>query len=253
MKSKFKVIGVLMLMGVLAAGLALPYTFSLLGEALNEGRGALGLSEGAYKALIFTQSAVMYVTAALVGGLCYQRAGFRVPILENLLGGSTDRVNMRSWFVWSAGTGILLAGMIISGDYIFYKLGSPLSFFNMALPAWWTGVMAAFSAGIGEELLLRFFLMSVFTLIFLKLFRLPQAAAVWSAMILAAVLFGLLHLPATAGLVELNLMIVTRALLLNGIGAMAFGFLYWKKGLEAAMAAHIVTDLILHGLMPILL
>ncbi len=113
--------------------------------------------------------------------------------------------------------------------------------------------MGAFSAGIGEELLMRFFLMTLLTLIFLKLFRKNHTIAAWSAIILVALIFGALHLPPTAELVELTPLLKVRAILLNGIAGIALGLLYWKRGLESAMVAHFLTDVIVHGLSPVFL
>jgi membrane protease YdiL (CAAX protease family) len=41
--------------------------------------------------------------------------------------------------------------------------------------------------------------------------------------------------------------------LLNGIGGVVFGWLYWKKGLESAMIAHFSADIVLHVLLPAIL
>ena len=65
---------------------------------------------------------------------------------------------------------------------------------------------------------------------------------------LAAVLFGLGHLPATAALLPLTPAVVARAVVLNGIAGVVFGWLYWRRGLEAAMVAHFCADLVLHVL-----
>src|SRR5690625_37887 len=63
------------------------------------------------------------------------------------------------------------------------------------------------------------------------------------AIILTAILFGLGHLPATIEVFgELSTMIVTRALVLNGLLGLWFGYLYWKKGLEYAMIAHLSAN-----------
>ena len=45
---------------------------------------------------------------------------------------------------------------------------------------------------------------------------------------------------------------ITRALLLNGIGGIVFGWLYWKRGLLAAMLAHFSADIVLHVVTPLL-
>ena len=77
----------------------------------------------------------------------------------------------------------------------------------------------------------------------------PTAAVFWLASILAAVLFGLGHLPATAVLVPLTPLVITRAIVLNGLLGVAFGWLYWKHGLESAMLSHFSADIVLHVLL----
>ena len=77
----------------------------------------------------------------------------------------------------------------------------------------------------------------------------PTSAVFWIANLLAAVLFGLGHLPATEMIIPLTPLVITRAILLNGIGGIIFGWLYWKRGLEAAMIAHFSADIVLHVLL----
>ena len=77
----------------------------------------------------------------------------------------------------------------------------------------------------------------------------PTAAVFWIANILAAVLFGLGHLPTTSLLVALTPLVVTRAVILNGLIGIVCGWLYWKRGLESAMVAHFSADLVLHVLL----
>ena len=96
--------------------------------------------------------------------------------------------------------------------------------------------------GIVEELLLRW---GVMTLIAWGSWRIlqrghgtPRPEIMWGAAIVAALLFGALHLPYTATIVPLTATVVLRAVLLNGIGGILFGWLYWRKSLEAAMLAH---------------
>jgi len=59
------------------------------------------------------------------------------------------------------------------------------------------------------------------------------------------------HLPATALITTLTPLVIFRALLLNGIGGVVFGWLYWKKGLESSMIAHFSADITLHVLFPL--
>ena len=67
--------------------------------------------------------------------------------------------------------------------------------------------------------------------------------------LLAAVLFGLGHLPTVALLVPLTPLVIARTILLNGLIGIACGWLYWKRGLESAMISHFSADLVLHVLL----
>ena len=40
--------------------------------------------------------------------------------------------------------------------------------------------------------------------------------------------------------------LITRTIVLNSLAGIAFGWLYWRRGLEAAMLAHFSTDIVLH-------
>jgi len=66
------------------------------------------------------------------------------------------------------------------------------------------------------------------------------------------VLFGLGHLPATAELVPLSSLVVTRAVVLNGVLGVVAGYLYWRQGIEMAMLCHFSADIVLHVLLPLL-
>ena len=67
------------------------------------------------------------------------------------------------------------------------------------------------------------------------------------------VVFGAGHLPTTATVLSLTPLLIARALVLNGIGGIVFGWLYWKRGLLAAMLAHFSADIVLHVAAPLLM
>jgi membrane protease YdiL (CAAX protease family) len=135
------------------------------------------------------------------------------------------------------------------------EMGNAAAALNLqtSQPAAWKGFLASFYGGIAEEILLRLFVMSFF--VWLGSFlgkttdRKPTNAVFWIANILAAVLFGLGHLPATSLLVPLTPLVIIRAVILNGLIGIACGWLYWKRGLEAAMISHFSADLVLHVLL----
>ncbi|WP_160135528.1 CPBP family intramembrane glutamic endopeptidase [Halococcus salsus] len=119
----------------------------------------------------------------------------------------------------------------------------------------WTGFLAGFYGGITEELLLRFGLMTLLVWGGWKLTGsdgVPSVGIVWAAIVFAAVLFGLGHLPATTAVYELTPAVVVRAIILNGVVGIVFGWLYWRYDLTKAMVSHFSADMVLHVLLPTL-
>ncbi len=114
-----------------------------------------------------------------------------------------------------------------------------------ALAPLWQRLLAALYGGLTEELILRFgrFSAPAWGLTRLHRRELPTPAVLWTTNVVVAVLFGLLHLPVTAVLVELTAPLAPRALVLNRVPGVAFGYLFWRRGLESAMLAHFVADI----------
>jgi membrane protease YdiL (CAAX protease family) len=116
-------------------------------------------------------------------------------------------------------------------------------------PPFWTGLLASAYGGINEEVLLRLFFFTFVYFLFRKTFRFEARSRLfflWSTNLIVAIMFGLGHLPAAFKLVTPSAFEVLRVLLLNGIPGIVFGWLYWSKGLWAAMTAHFMTDLLIH-------
>jgi Type II CAAX prenyl endopeptidase Rce1-like len=117
-----------------------------------------------------------------------------------------------------------------------------------AFPSSWRGILASLYGGINEEILLRLFL---FTLIYFLLSKLCKSKGVvfWAANIFVALLFGIGHLPAAQAIAPLNAYEVSRILVLNGIAGLAFGWLYVMNGFYTAVLAHLITDIVVHGIL----
>jgi membrane protease YdiL (CAAX protease family) len=120
-------------------------------------------------------------------------------------------------------------------------------------PPAWQGALVSFSAGVTEEVIFRLFLLTTLAWLGSLVFRdsegRPNLAILWIATILVAVLFGLAHLPAAMSIgIPLTPLVIIRSIVLNGVAGIAFGWLYWTRGLESAMVAHFSTDIVLHVL-----
>jgi hypothetical protein len=49
----------------------------------------------------------------------------------------------------------------------------------------------------------------------------------------------------TSSLTQITPLVVVRAIILNGIGGIVFGWLFWKKGFELAIITHFTADVFL--------
>ena len=200
------------------------------------------------------QCIVLFSIAIFFGLRLSRQIQFRIPLLEAI----TKRKPYRKIFAdmtrISAPLGILVALFIYVTDIGFTYAGTGISTGTSIAPIW-QKLLAALYGGITEEILMRFFLMTLLIWIMTKVSRktMPTDWSIYISIILAAILFGLGHLPMTASITTITPLVVMRAIVLNGIGGLVFGWLYWKKGLESAMIAHFTTDVVLLSVLPLLL
>ena len=96
---------------------------------------------------------------------------------------------------------------------------------NENLTPIWQKLLASLYGGISEEILMRLFLMTLFIWVGMKIGQLnqPTKMGITISIFLAAIIFGLGHLPITASLTTITPIIITRAIILNGIGGIVFG------------------------------
>jgi len=252
-----KIFFILLSACILGVAAVLPYTLDLQKNALKN----LPVSLWVLIPIQILQSGVMFALALGIGLLLAGRIGLGLPILEAKLAGEPVLEQIKSILPVSILIGVLGSILIIVLDiYIFgpalaAEIGDKASLVNLRgpQPAAWKGLLASFYGGVNEEVLLRLFLMSL--LVWLGKFLSktesgqPTALVFWVSNILASVLFGLGHLPATATLVPLTPLVIARAVVLNGLLGIALGYLYWKRGLESAMISHFTADLVLHVLL----
>ncbi len=254
----WRVFFILWVAAILASIAVLPYVLELQGSAIET--MDLPISLPALIAVQIVQGAVLFAIIIFAGMLFAGRVGLGTPILDSVARSESVSDKVRAILPLSVGLGVVASLLIIGMDLILQpallkEIGDSANALNLqnAQPAVWKGFLASFYGGIAEEILLRLFVMSL--LAWLGRFvnktqeGKPTSVVFWTANILAAILFGLGHLPATAMLIPLTPLVITRAILLNGIGGVIFGWLYWKRGLESAMVAHFSADIVLHVLL----
>ncbi len=237
-------------------GLGLPGILSLIPTALGQVEALppemLELPEPLTVALALLNALILLAVAVAVGTLLAHRVGLRSLVAEKVRRGAAIWPQLQPNIKLAFVVGIIFAVVVLGLDALINPFaGTELaddlatgeaptigSLFTQLL----TGLLYG---GIVEELLLRWGVMTL--LVWLGWWAAqrgqgaPRPVLVWAAIILAAVLFGIGHLPALAGMVTLTPLIVVRTVLLNALGGLVFGWLFWRRNLETAMVAHAAT------------
>lgn len=200
-------------------------------------------------ALSAFQGAVLAVGAA-AGGLVFAGwAGFELPTIRSLVSGD----GLPSNAYGELGIGLLLGigsgATLMALEWGVFWNHLPIGLKQGLNIAWWKRLLATLYGGVAEEVITRLFFLSLFAwaLSFIWKDDLHHAStpAVWIAILLSALVFGLLHLPATILLTPLSRIVVVRALVLNGVVGVAAGWAFVEFGLAAAMATHWAADIMI--------
>ena len=260
----WRLLGILVVAVLLSVILITPYSLSLQSNTLATAKLPLPLP--ILLPLQWLQTTILYGILAAIGLFIANRIGLGAPFLESWLAGKPEWDRVRKFAIPAIIGGVLAAIAIIVLDAVVFspplsaelkRLGTNVSLSSITPPAW-DGFLASFYGGITEEI---FCASSCFRSLrgsgdssTAPLMAAPDKLPLWIANILAAILFGLGHLPITAASgLPMDALVITRAVVLNGLAGLVFGWFYWKHGLEAAMVSHFSSDIILHVIPPLLM
>ncbi|MTH55563.1 CPBP family intramembrane metalloprotease [Bacillus mangrovi] len=240
-----------LLVGVLAVLSLLPMQIELLPQQLEELGVPLELPVETMALLTLLNPLLLIIAGLLIGHFLAERTGFHSFIYEKDRYGKPLFPKVRAIFKISALLGVMGGVLIITADTIlqpFLPEALHLSNAEASLGVFDLATRLLYG-GIAEELMLRWGVMTLLVFILWKIFQRkknqPSSFIVWTGMILSALLFGLAHYGATAAAVDMTALIFVRMLFLNGLVGIIYGWLYWKKGLEAGMIAHMATHVTL--------
>ena len=253
----WKIFFILWVAAILATLAVLPYVFEMQSDLI----ALVPISLPALIAIQIVQSGILFAIFIFIGLILMKRIGLSTPILDAATNGETYADKFSAILPISIALGVIASLFIVGLDaYVFQpallrELGDKANALNLqtSQPAAWKGFLASFYGGITEELLLRLFVMSLLAWLGSFINKTsdgkPTNIIFWTANILAAILFGIGHLPAVSVLLPLTTLVVIRTVVLNAVGGILFGWLYQSRGLESAMIAHFSADIILHGLL----
>jgi membrane protease YdiL (CAAX protease family) len=245
----WKVFTILLVAGLIGVIAILPYMFDLLRSGVFEHAPASEIPLGLVVLLALIQNGILLAATILIGMILSERIGLRMPLIR-AWARREQPPNTKEIVLPGIIVGAAVGVVLVTIEALFFLKHLPasmLTLFDISLGKRLLG--SVLYGGITEELLMRLFLLSLVAWLLSKWLKTPEGSptsgAFWTAIIVVALLFGLGHLPATSVMAPLSPMLVVRALVLNGIAGAAFGYLYWKKGLEAAMVAHMSTHLVM--------
>jgi hypothetical protein len=224
--------------------------FSLLLQPLPVGMidkapALAALSPIAQRAVLLVNPLILLLAAAVVGAALAHRLGLRSVLAGTAATATTTAIVPA--LGKAAALGFALGLALAAADTLLAPhLGAQFAATTAAqagVTALATGMLYG---GLTEEVLLRWGAMTLVAWISLSLLgRQRHAVAMVIAIVVAAGLFAAAHLPALAAHVELTPALVARTLILNGIAGLLYGWLFWHRHLEAAMAAHAATHVAL--------
>jgi membrane protease YdiL (CAAX protease family) len=205
------------------------------------------LSTAALAAATLVQTTVLVAGATAAGATLAPRLGLRSHIAERAVGGPPVLPALAAEAPLAVGLGLASAAAIVGLDLALRPLMPPafLAAAQTSTGGLSTLISGLFYGGIAEELLVRWGVMSFLAWVGWRLGQRgvgrPAPVVLWPAILGAALLFGLGHLPAAGAIAPLTPAFVLRTVLLNSVAGIAAGWLFWRHSLEAAMLAHMMV------------
>ncbi len=193
------------------------------------------------------QSSVLLLLMIWLGSVFSQKVGLSAPVIFALARSESPYNELKPQIIPA------LIGGIAGGIFILLFLGTLSSYLpaefliagEKLMPPWYTKMLYG---GITEELLMRWGLMSFLVW---GIYRLTQKndTEILShnyiiAILASALIFGLGHLPVAFALSpEVTVPLVAYIIFGNAAFGFIAGYLYWKRGLECAIAAHMIAHI----------
>jgi membrane protease YdiL (CAAX protease family) len=163
----------------------------------------------------------------------------------------------RTWVWTPLAFGLVVGVLMVAGDRVAAALGRWDGFAHPGFPM---SLIASATAGIGEEILFRGFVMGLWAFVLNALLRRSGkgTVALWVANVIAALAFAAGHLPAAMLLLgvqsplDLPAVVLVELVMLNGLVALVAGERYMRDGLVAAMGVHFWADIVWHVVWPLI-
>lgn len=193
---------------------------------------------GAVVAASVIQSGLLLALAVWAGVALSRQVGLGAPVFEAALSGNNACSGLKRQLAPAGIVGVFVGGLLVFLTRIAPPELLALSQ-NIEIPV----AAKLLYGGVTEEILMRWGLMTALIWLPWRLVQKrvgpPRTSYVIGAIVAAALLFGIGHLPAAAAMgANLSPSVVAYIVVGNTVPGVLFGFLYWRYGLEAAIIAH---------------
>tara|TARA_R110000803_G_scaffold54088_4_gene110727 strand:- start:971 stop:1723 length:753 start_codon:yes stop_codon:yes gene_type:complete len=194
--------------------------------------------------------AFVTVPLAGLGLLLGPRTGLGAPLLIDLL---RNAPGAQSKFLKSTILACLL-GLAFGAAMVVLRIALQSSL-PPEMPAYGHhgalgGLLVSLGAAVGEEVWFRLGLMTILVWAVSRLLgqRVAHSGVVWTIIVLAAVAFGMAHLPQLASFEAATPFSIWATILGNTLVGILYGWLYWRHGILAAIFGHFSVDIVIHVL-----
>lgn len=256
----WKTFAFLTLAGTLTGPLVIPYFLGLQATAPHPTPIAMSMS--VLIAVVMVRNLVIMAAAAGLGLWLARKIGLGAPFLEHRLDGAPPPPRplasiVRPALLWAVVTAVIAFAI----DAVFrygFAVEVPAPEIHARIDVeWWRSGLASFWAPWSEEVVDRLFLLSLVAWLGMMIFRIRgegkgRTITLWVANLATAVFFGWYHIGNEQMFIDpVPAIVAWRTVLIILPVGLAFGWLYWRHGLEAAILSHFAIDLIVHVVRPI--
>ncbi len=205
------------------------------------------------------RNALLGALFVALGLLLSRRVKLGVPYVQAWIYDLTPESKLRSIAPSAVGWAVLISIAVFAIDAVFYfalNVAHPAPETHARIPPGdaWRGILLSFYAAIYEELKYRLFMMSLAAWILIKLFRAEEGRgrtiAFWIAVLASTAMFAWSHVTGIELFGPASPIVLFRTLLIILVPGLVFGYLFWKRGLEAAILCHFAVDIIVHVIRP---
>ena len=203
------------------------------------------------KLLSVVQTGILLSAAIFIGFHLAPLVGLSAPAAEALARSDSFVSALKPQVLPGLFAGFIAGVAIVSSWLLFRPILPPVFVtraerFNSSIPL----LTRLLYGGITEELLLRWGLLTLLVWVAWRIFQggrgRPRTIYFVSAIVISSVVFGIGHLPIVRALqVDFTLPITAFVIFANSLFGLIAGYLYWQKGLESAIIAHMATHIVL--------